>query len=121
MVWLKWTAKKKVLLHCFHLIKESQPGSIEASLLLVTSTLDRILGDIFLTCSNASHCPLLLRDLLRMNELKSVLGETVIHCLELFIGTPSGLNLRNLAWHGFLSPGEVAAQYVMSDFLNIQL
>ena len=76
-------------------------------MLLVSSTLERILGDIYMVCSKAVQCPSLLRDLLQTPELKDVLGERFMFCLQVYIGPPSGLNLRNLAWHGFLSHGEL--------------
>lgn len=118
-VQLEWTTKSDILLHCFELIKSTAAGSVEASLLLLSSTLERILGDIFLAYSDATSCPMLLRDLLEMNELKSVLGETVMFCLDVYIGPPAGLNLRNLAWHGFLSPGEAPPQYVKSTYFLV--
>ncbi len=83
------------------------------SLLLLASTLERLLGDIFLVCSDETViCPSLLKDLLKTQELRNVLGDSFMSCLEVFIGSPHGLNLRNLAWHGFLSEGELPPQYV---------
>ncbi|XP_028398909.1 endoplasmic reticulum membrane-associated RNA degradation protein-like isoform X2 [Dendronephthya gigantea] len=110
---LKRTGKSKTLLQCFTLLKSDQPGCLVTSLLLLTSTLERLLGDIFLTFSGEkTPCPPLLKDLLRTQELEAVLGKSFMRCLEVFIGPPCGLNLRNLAWHGFLSEGELPAQYV---------
>ncbi|POI21201.1 hypothetical protein CIB84_015051 [Bambusicola thoracicus] len=31
--------------------------------------------------------------------------------LRIFIGSPYGLNLRNVLWHGFASPQEIPAKY----------
>ena len=113
---LKWTGKPEILLQCFTLLKSQQPGCLVTSLLLLTSTLERLLGDIFLTFSGESMpCPSLLKDSLRTRELECALGKRFMRCLEVFIGPPGGLNLRNLAWHGFLSEGELPAQYVKTD------
>ena len=114
---LSWTTKSKQLLECFTLLKSSKPGCVVTSLLLLTSTLERILGDTFLTCSDGTvACPSLLKDLLRTQELRSILGECFMSCLDVFIGSPCGLNLRNLAWHGFLSEKELPKQYVRTKF-----
>lgn len=32
--------------------------------------------------------------------------------LKVFIGSPHGLNLRNILWHGFASPREIPPKYV---------
>ena len=77
----------------------------------------------------ARQCPSLLRDLLMTVELNQclgaeVVGDHVIHCavlytpiqmycLQCLIGPPSGLNLRNLIWHGFPYPGEIPIEWVI--------
>ena len=110
---LEWTTKSKQLLQCFNLLKKPQPAYLVMSLLLLASTLERILGDIFLTYSDKTvACPSLLKDLLKTQELRKILGDSFMCCLEVFIGSPCGLNLRNLAWHGFFSEKELPKQYV---------
>nr|KAF6504973.1 ER membrane associated RNA degradation [Rousettus aegyptiacus] len=34
-----------------------------------------------------------------------------MNVLEVFVGSPRGLNLRNVLWHGFAAPHEVPAKY----------
>uniref|UniRef100_A0A2K6FER2 ER membrane associated RNA degradation n=1 Tax=Propithecus coquereli TaxID=379532 RepID=A0A2K6FER2_PROCO len=34
-----------------------------------------------------------------------------MNVLKVFLGSPRGLNLRNILWHGFASPGEIAPKY----------
>ena len=110
---LDWTTKSEQLLQCFNLLKKPQPTYLMASLLLLASTLERLLGDIFLTYSDKTvACPSLLKDLLKTEELRKILGDSFMCCLEVFIGSPRGLNLRNLAWHGFLSENELPKHYV---------
>ena len=43
-----------------------------------------------------------------MEELLSVLGSPCLLLLRLLLGSPNSLNLRNLVWHGFLSPEELS-------------
>ncbi|NXV71130.1 EMARD protein, partial [Atlantisia rogersi] len=56
-------------------------------------------------------CPFLLRDLLASEQLAVVFGQAVMNILRIFIGSPYGLNLRNVLWHGFASPQEIPAKY----------
>ncbi|XP_054052984.1 endoplasmic reticulum membrane-associated RNA degradation protein isoform X2 [Rissa tridactyla] len=56
-------------------------------------------------------CPFLLRDLLASEKLAVVFGQAVMNVLRVFIGSPYGLNLRNVLWHGFASPQEIPAKY----------
>uniref|UniRef100_A0A8C3NE06 DUF4209 domain-containing protein n=1 Tax=Geospiza parvula TaxID=87175 RepID=A0A8C3NE06_GEOPR len=56
-------------------------------------------------------CPFLLRDLLASEQLADVFGQAVMNVLRVFIGSPHGLNLRNVLWHGFASPQEIPAKY----------
>ena len=62
--------------------------------------------------------PSLLRDLIQEPELEQLLGHCLIRVLQALIGSPLSLNLRNLAWHGFITPGELSAGYATS-FLHI--
>lgn len=38
-----------------------------------------------------------------------------MYVLSCMIGPPSGLNLRNILWHGFASPAEISQELVMLD------
>ncbi|PNI19600.1 ERMARD isoform 1, partial [Pan troglodytes] len=71
----------------------------------LTSCLERALGDVFLLIGK--ECPFLLRDLLSSEELAQVFSQSVMNVLKVFIGSPCGLNLRNILWHGFASPEEI--------------
>ncbi|XP_062346181.1 endoplasmic reticulum membrane-associated RNA degradation protein [Cinclus cinclus] len=75
----------------------------------LTSCLERALGDVYLLKGN--DCPFLLRDLLASEQLADVFGQSVMNVLRVFIGSPHGLNLRNVLWHGFASPQEIPAKY----------
>ncbi|XP_063480040.1 endoplasmic reticulum membrane-associated RNA degradation protein isoform X14 [Symphalangus syndactylus] len=75
----------------------------------LTSCLERTLGDVFLLIGK--ECPFLLRDLLASEELAQVFGQSVMNVLKVFVGSPCGLNLRNILWHGFASPEEIPPKY----------
>ncbi|XP_044531747.1 endoplasmic reticulum membrane-associated RNA degradation protein isoform X2 [Gracilinanus agilis] len=75
----------------------------------LTSCLERALGNVFLLIGK--ECPFLLRDLLVSKELAEVFGQSVMNILRVFIGSPHGLNLRNILWHGFASPQEIPPKY----------
>ncbi|KAM9298755.1 endoplasmic reticulum membrane-associated RNA degradation protein [Morus bassanus] len=75
----------------------------------LTSCLERALGDVYLLIGK--DCPFLLRDLLVSEQLAIVFGRAVMNVLRVFIGSPYGLNLRNVLWHGFASPQEIPAKY----------
>ncbi|XP_023370426.1 endoplasmic reticulum membrane-associated RNA degradation protein isoform X4 [Otolemur garnettii] len=75
----------------------------------LTSCLERALGDVFLLVGK--ECPFLLRDLLASEELAEVFGQSVMNVLKVFLGSPRGLNLRNILWHGFVSPQEIPPKY----------
>lgn len=107
---LLWTGCETRFLDCFTLLKSSNAADHNLCLLLLTSSLERALGDVYLSYSCALQCPSLLKDLLATQELKEVFGDTVISLLHILIGPPSSLNLRNVLWHGFAGPGEVPVQ-----------
>ncbi|KAL6078838.1 endoplasmic reticulum membrane-associated RNA degradation protein-like isoform X5 [Balamuthia mandrillaris] len=57
---------------------------------------------------------LALKDLLATPQLRAVFNENQLMVMRALIATPLGLNLRNIAWHGFFSPEEV-----WSGFLSL--
>lgn len=75
----------------------------------LTACLERALGDVLVLLGK--DCPFLLRDLLASEELAEVFGRPVMDVLKVFVGSPSGLNLRNVLWHGFASPHEIPPKY----------
>ena len=77
--------------------------------LLYFPLLERSLGDLYLC--KGRQCPSMLKDLLMTEELRTLLSPTVIKLLRVIIGPPISLNLRNVVWHGFPTPGEIPMQY----------
>ncbi|XP_062537143.1 endoplasmic reticulum membrane-associated RNA degradation protein-like [Armigeres subalbatus] len=100
---LNWTNRLDV-------INEALRGTSLTCSLMLSAILEYSLGNIVAT-KTGSAPPHLLRDLLMTDTLANVLGETMIYLLRLLLGTPNGINFRNLAWHGFLSETDVDPVY----------
>lgn len=65
-------------------------------------------------------CPSLLKDLLKSDNLRYYFDDYYLNLLQILIGPPISLNIRNLVWHGFLSIVE-AERLNLSKFLLIIL
>ncbi|NWT94369.1 EMARD protein, partial [Urocynchramus pylzowi] len=108
-LWFHWTNCTEVFLEVFDVLQSTQTTEVALGLMKLTSCLERALGDVYLLKGN--DCPFLLRDLLASEQLADVFGQAVMNVLRVFIGSPHGLNLRNVLWHGFASPQEIPAKY----------
>ncbi|XP_054451231.1 endoplasmic reticulum membrane-associated RNA degradation protein [Pteronotus mesoamericanus] len=107
--WLQWTRSPELFPELLGALRRLEAAAASLSLMKLTSCLERALGDVFLLVGK--ECPFLLRDLLASEELAEVFGTPVMNVLRVFVGSPSGLNLRNALWHGFASPPEVPPKY----------
>nr|XP_014125413.1 endoplasmic reticulum membrane-associated RNA degradation protein isoform X2 [Zonotrichia albicollis] len=107
--WFHWTNCTEVFLKVFDVLQSTQATEVALGLMKLTSCLEWALGDVYLLKGN--DCPFLLRDLLASEQLADVFGQAVMNVLRVFIGSPHGLNLRNVLWHGFASPQEIPAKY----------
>ncbi|XP_027490006.1 endoplasmic reticulum membrane-associated RNA degradation protein isoform X1 [Corapipo altera] len=107
--WLHWTNCTEVFLEVFDVLQYTQTTEVALGLMKLTSCLERALGDVYLLKGN--DCPFLLRDLLASEQLAVIFGQAVMNVLRIFIGSPYGLNLRNVLWHGFASPQEIPTKY----------
>ncbi|XP_002121720.4 endoplasmic reticulum membrane-associated RNA degradation protein-like isoform X1 [Ciona intestinalis] len=86
-------------------------------LLHITAALERALRGIYL--QQDSCCPFLLRDLLNSSIVVDVLGNTHGKLLKILFGGPESLNLRNLLWHGFVSPTDIPTVYFFATLITI--
>ncbi|OPJ72784.1 endoplasmic reticulum membrane-associated RNA degradation protein isoform A [Patagioenas fasciata monilis] len=109
MLWFNWTNCTELFLEVFDVLQDTQTTGIALGLMKLTSCLERALGDVYLLIGK--DCPFLLRDLLASEQLAVVFGQAVMNVLRVFIGSPYGLNLRNVLWHGFASPQEIPVKY----------
>ncbi|XP_005108210.2 endoplasmic reticulum membrane-associated RNA degradation protein [Aplysia californica] len=105
-----WTGNENVFMDCFNMLSFSHEEENILCLLLLSSAIERALGNVYLL--KGSQCPALLKDLLASSELGSVLGSSTIQILQVLMGPPISLNLRNVAWHGFFSEGELPPRYI---------
>uniref|UniRef100_A0A8D8FIQ3 Endoplasmic reticulum membrane-associated RNA degradation protein n=1 Tax=Culex pipiens TaxID=7175 RepID=A0A8D8FIQ3_CULPI len=112
---LQWTNRLDLLNNVL-----SQRSCTLTNLLVLTSIVEYSLGNLFLTQTGGITPPHLLRDLLMADTLTNLLGETTIFLLRVLLGSPNGINLRNLVWHGFPSEGDVSWLYrnFLVDMLN---
>ncbi|XP_058818126.1 endoplasmic reticulum membrane-associated RNA degradation protein-like [Topomyia yanbarensis] len=110
---LSWTNRLDML----SLVGSTSMDTLSSSLIL-TSIVEYSLGNVYQT-ETGTVPPHLLRDLLMTDVLVNLLGETPVYLLRLLLGTPNGINLRNLVWHGFSSPQDVSPLYV--NFLLLML
>ncbi|NXC45458.1 EMARD protein, partial [Penelope pileata] len=108
-LWFHWTNYTELFLEVFDVLQFAQTTEVALVLMKLTSCLERALGDVYLLIDK--DCPFLLRDLLASEQLAVVFGQVVMDVLKVFIGSPYGLNLRNVLWHGFASPQEIPAKY----------
>ncbi|NWU99212.1 EMARD protein, partial [Upupa epops] len=108
-LWFHWTNCTELFLQLFDVLQHTQTTEVALGLMKLTSCLERALGDVYLLIGK--DCPFLLRDLLASEQLAVVFGQAVMNVLKVFIGSPYGLNLRNVLWHGFASPQEIPAKY----------
>ncbi|XP_057596077.1 endoplasmic reticulum membrane-associated RNA degradation protein isoform X3 [Hippopotamus amphibius kiboko] len=106
---LQWTGVPELFPEIFDALESLQSPAISLSLMKLTSCLERALGDVYLLIGK--ECPFLLRDLLASEELAQVFGQPVMDVLKVFVGSPCGLNLRNVLWHGFAAPPEIPPKY----------
>uniref|UniRef100_UPI00358F66E7 endoplasmic reticulum membrane-associated RNA degradation protein isoform X1 n=2 Tax=Myxine glutinosa TaxID=7769 RepID=UPI00358F66E7 len=107
--WLVWTNTPQVFIDSFHLLISGDPVGVGICILKSTAILERALGDVYLLLG--TECPFLLRDLLASAHLSTIFGSTTMDMLRVLLGTPQGLNLRNLLWHGFAAPQEIPRKY----------
>ena len=71
---------------------------------LATAFIERRLGDLVAHTSPSVPVPHLLKDLLALPALSAAIPDhtSLLTRLTDLMGPPTSLNLRNLAWHGFL-------------------
>ncbi|XP_052272944.1 endoplasmic reticulum membrane-associated RNA degradation protein-like [Dreissena polymorpha] len=113
---MKWTGQEQTLqqvwLDVFEGDDEERPVDELTALLVTCAILERGLGDVYVFTAK-SQSPSMLKDILSSKALEEFLGSDVMKVLQLFLGPPSSLNLRNVAWHGFPYPGEIPFRCIL--------
>ncbi|CAF1652915.1 unnamed protein product, partial [Adineta ricciae] len=101
-----WLTNRKDLFRIFHFLKSDQ---LHLATLLLTCFTERNLGNLLLTEINT--VPNLLRQIVESSTLTSILGSDLTMILQLIIGSPKSINLRNIYWHGFVQYNEVSPKF----------
>ncbi|XP_055709956.1 endoplasmic reticulum membrane-associated RNA degradation protein-like isoform X1 [Phlebotomus papatasi] len=104
-----WTHRNDFLERILHEDFVNPSRSVEITLIL-SSVLEYALGNVFFTLSGKSP-PHLLRDILVTEELQGIFRRNSLFFLQIILGTPNGINLRNLVWHGFPIAQEIPSYY----------
>lgn len=102
---LAWTGEEKAFEECLCRLQSPDECSAVLCVLKVTAILERCLGDVLF--SRHVPVPFLLKDILTQPELSAVFGTELMLVLQIVMGSPRSLNLRNVVWHGFVTPREV--------------
>lgn len=99
-------------------LNSPNPSHHILALQLMSSILERTLGDVFEN-ESSSQCPSLLKDILNSEEINQVFGKHVVQILRGLMGPPTSLNLRNVVWHGFPNIGEIPRRYGCFLYLTL--
>eukprot|EP00727_Mastigamoeba_balamuthi_P009764 m51a1_g541 hypothetical protein (899) ;mRNA; r:419594-423340 len=75
------------------------------------TALERVLVALYYSAGGPRPAPRVLRDLLDAPQTLAALGPDKLFFVKALVGPPIGINLRNVVWHGFLSPGEAPPEY----------
>ncbi|CAN7995413.1 unnamed protein product [Ixodes hexagonus] len=106
---LVWTGEEKVFEECLHCLQSPDECSAVLSVLQITAVLEHCLGDVLF--SRQVPVPFLLKDILTQPELSAIFGTDLMLVLQVIMGSPRSVNLRNVVWHGFVTPQEVDSRF----------
>ncbi|KAF9925155.1 Histone deacetylase hda1 [Linnemannia zychae] len=80
-------------------------GDYNQAWLVGSTVLEQLLVNIIFTLQGPDKfIPFLVRDLLAMPCLNQSISPTLIAVIKTLMGSPLTLNIRNLLWHGFITP-----------------
>ena len=114
---LSWLCvNQKELIQCLSEAQTLKQGALYGICLLLTAILDRSLQDIIWTID--SKTPVILKDLLQNSTLVKIIGDDILVFLDIIVGPPTSLNIRNLVWHGFGSVNEHPEHYAFLIFFT---
>ncbi|KAA0201251.1 hypothetical protein FBUS_00006 [Fasciolopsis buskii] len=102
LVWLSDCAE---FIDLFERLSESGPSEKLVIMLRLFALVEFSLGRLY--WEPQKHCANTMKSLLLAPELKKLLGPNCILVLELLFGPVNSMNLRNLFWHGFVSPCDI--------------
>ncbi|XP_054933744.1 endoplasmic reticulum membrane-associated RNA degradation protein-like isoform X2 [Dermacentor andersoni] len=104
-----WTGAEEDIQDCFGWLKCDDPCGPVLAVLRITAILEHSLGDVLF--GKGIQVPFLLKDILSAPQLHEVFGPELMTLLQVIVGPPQSLNLRNVVWHGFVRSEEVDSRY----------
>lgn len=104
-----WTGAEKDIQECFGWLKSEDPCGPVLAILRITTILEHSLGNVLF--ARGIQVPFLLKDILTAPQLHEAFGPELMTLLQVIVGPPQSLNLRNVVWHGFVRPEEVDGRY----------
>ncbi|XP_075727248.1 endoplasmic reticulum membrane-associated RNA degradation protein isoform X2 [Rhipicephalus microplus] len=104
-----WTDSEKEVQDCFAWLQCNDPCGPVLAVLRITAILERSLGNVLF--EKGVKVPFLLKDILNAPQLHEAFGPELMTLLQVIVGPPQSLNLRNVTWHGFVRPEEVDSRY----------
>uniref|UniRef100_A0A131YZR5 Endoplasmic reticulum membrane-associated RNA degradation protein n=1 Tax=Rhipicephalus appendiculatus TaxID=34631 RepID=A0A131YZR5_RHIAP len=104
-----WTDVEKDIQDCFKFVKCDDPCGPVLVVLRITAILEHSLGNVLF--GKGVQVPFLLKDILTAPQLHEAFGPELMTLLQVIVGPPQSLNLRNVTWHGFVRPEEVDSRY----------
>ncbi|XP_077530794.1 endoplasmic reticulum membrane-associated RNA degradation protein-like isoform X2 [Haemaphysalis longicornis] len=106
---LLWTGAVEDIEDCFQSLHKADPVLAVLAVLRITAILEHSLGNVLF--GKGVQVPFLLKDILSAPQLCEVFGLELMTLLQVIVGPPQSLNLRNVAWHGFIRPEELDKRY----------
>lgn len=89
------------------------------SLLILTSSFEHEMGNVFHTHSKGTPVPHLLKDLLQYRGFVETFGVFQMFFVKFLLGNPRSINLRNIIWHGFPHSSQTPTEYLSTLILVI--
>ncbi|KAF9129703.1 hypothetical protein BGW39_003893 [Mortierella sp. 14UC] len=82
-------------------------GEYDQAWLVGSTVLEQLIVNIIFTLQGPDKfIPFLVRDLLAVPCLTKSVDRTLVRVIKTLMGSPLTLNIRNLLWHGFITPGD---------------
>ena len=99
--------------YCLYNLLSPNPAERTVAVLLTTARLEFALG-----CMGTRR--LHLKDTLQSSWINEVIGQDLALVLQCMLGCVKGFNLKNLAWHGFLSASNVPLELCSLLYCSIK-
>lgn len=117
-VFMQWLCvDTNQLIHCLQGGQSSCRAIRYCACLQLVAILERSLQNLHWSIDGKT--PVILKDLLRSSTLHTFLSPSIVLWLDILVGSPKSLNIRNLLWHGFGSAAENPENFVFVIFFTL--